>query len=192
MKKPTKKQKTNPLANETEDKNNESNERNTEDQKGPDVKKEFAELPISKKTLEGLQLHKYRKMTAIQRASIPHALCGRDILAAAKTGSGKTLAYIVPLLEKLYRIRWSTGDGLAAIIISPTRELALQIFEVLRKVGVKHGFSAGLVIGGKDSKEEETRISTMNILVCTPGRLLHHLDRTVGFDASSLSLLGMY
>ena len=129
-------------------------------------------------------------MTAIQRASIPHALCGRDVLAAAKTGSGKTLAYIIPILEKLYRIRWSSNDGLAAIIISPTRELALQIFEVLRKVGVKHGLSAGLVIGGKDSKEEETRISHINILVCTPGRLLHHLDRTVGFDASTLQILG--
>lgn len=180
------------MANEINEKSDEKKENDTENTGGPEVKKEFSELPISKATLAGLHSTNYKKMTAIQRASLPHSLCGRDVLAAAKTGSGKTLAYIIPILEKLYRLRWSPSDGLASIVISPTRELALQIFEVLRKVGAKHGFSAGLVIGGKDSKEEETRISQMNILICTPGRLLHHLDRTVGFDASSLQILGLF
>jgi ATP-dependent RNA helicase DDX10/DBP4 len=63
-------------------------------------------------------------------------------------------------------------DGLGALIISPTRELALQIFEVLRAVGKHHGLSAGLVIGGKDLESEQSHIVRMNILVCTPGRLL--------------------
>jgi ATP-dependent RNA helicase DDX10/DBP4 len=54
----------------------------------------------------------------------------RDVLGAAKTGSGKTLAFVVPLLEKLYREGWGLSDGLGALIITPTRELALQIFEV--------------------------------------------------------------
>ena len=63
--------------------------------------------------------------------------------------SGKTLSFVIPILERLYRDRWSPEDGLAALVITPTRELALQIFEVMRTVGKKHSFSAGLVTGGK-------------------------------------------
>jgi len=90
-------------------------------------------------------------MTDIQRAAIPHALAGRDVLAAAKTGSGKTLAFLIPVIEKLFRAKWSREDGLGALILSPTRELALQTFDVLRKIGCRHdALSAGLIIGGKD------------------------------------------
>lgn len=111
------------------------------------------------------------------------------MLGAAKTGSGKTLAFLIPVLEKLYRAQWTEYDGLGALIISPTRELAVQIFEVLRKIGRYHAFSAGLVIGGKNLKEEAERLSRMNILVCTPGRMLQHLDQTAGFDANNLQIL---
>ncbi|KAA8627947.1 hypothetical protein SMACR_01168 [Sordaria macrospora] len=128
-------------------------------------------------------------MTDVQKAAIPLALKGQDILGAARTGSGKTLAFLVPVLEKLYRARWTELDGLGALIISPTRELAVQIFEVLRKIGRNHSFSAGLVIGGKSLKEEAERLSRMNILVCTPGRMLQHLDQTAGFDVDNLQIL---
>lgn len=120
---------------------------------------------------------------------IPLALKGSDILGAAKTGSGKTLAFIIPVLEKLYRARWTEYHGLGALIVSPTRELAAQIFEVLRRVGRSHAFSAGLVIGGKSLKEEAERLSRMNILVCTPGRMLQHLDQTAGFEVNNLEIL---
>jgi len=123
-------------------------------------------------------------------AAIPHALVGRDILGAAKTGSGKTLAFVVPLVERLYTEKWGPGDGLAAVIITPTRELAFQIFEVLRVVGQKHHFSAGMITGGrKDFDGEQERINNMNILVATPGRFLQHLEQTIGFDASQLLVL---
>ncbi len=151
--------------------------------------KRFSELPLSKRTLAGLREGKFERLTDIQRAAIPHALAGRDVLGAAKTGSGKTLAFLVPVLELLYRQRWSSMDGLGAVVISPTRELAMQIFDVLRVVGKQHDLSAGLVIGGKDKNEEAERITRMSLLVCTPGRLLQHLDETVGFDASSLQVL---
>lgn len=111
------------------------------------------------------------------------------MLGAAKTGSGKTLAFLIPVLEKLYRAQWTEFDGLGALIISPTRELAVQIFQVLRKIGRYHAFSAGLVIGGKNLKEEAERLDRMNILVCTPGRMLQHLDQTAGFDANNLQIL---
>ncbi|KAA8523687.1 hypothetical protein F0562_010110 [Nyssa sinensis] len=129
-------------------------------------------------------------MTDIQRASLPHALCGRDILGAAKTGSGKTLAFIIPVLEKLYRTRWGPEDGVGSIIISPTRELASQLFEVLKSVGKHHSFSAGLLIGGrKDVDAEKEHVNELNILVCTPGRLLQHMDETPNFDCSQLQVL---
>lgn len=73
--------------------------------------------------------------------------------------------------------------------MSPTRELAVQIFDVLRKIGRYHDFSAGLVIGGNNLKEEAERIDRMNILVCTPGRMLQHLDQRFGFNVDDLQIL---
>lgn len=96
---------------------------------------------------------------------------------------------MIPILEKLYRSRWDVEDGLGALVISPTRELALQIFEVLRSLGKMHSFSAGLVIGGKNFKEEQYRLIRMNILICTPGRLLQHMEQTPNFDPSNLQIL---
>lgn len=93
------------------------------------------------------------------------------------------------MLEKLYHAQWTNYDGLGALIISPTRELAVQIFDVLRKIGRYHDFSAGLVIGGKSLKEEAERIDRMNILVCTPGRMLQHLDQRFGFNVDDLQIL---
>ncbi|NXV30006.1 DDX10 helicase, partial [Rissa tridactyla] len=149
----------------------------------------FSDFPLSKKTLKGLQEAQYRVVTEIQRQTIGLALQGKDVLGAAKTGSGKTLAFIVPALELLYRHQWTSADGLGVLIISPTRELAYQTFKVLRKVGKNHEFSAGLVIGGKDLKEESERIHHINMLICTPGRLLQHMDETSYFYASDLQML---
>jgi ATP-dependent RNA helicase DDX10/DBP4 len=81
------------------------------------------------------------------------------------------------------------GAGLGALVISPTRELAIQIFEVLKKVGAFHEMSAGLIIGGKDVSQEQERVTRMNMLVCTPGRLLQHMDETYGFECSGLQML---
>ncbi|KAI2620585.1 DEAD-domain-containing protein [Hypoxylon sp. NC1633] len=149
----------------------------------------FSALPLSKPTASGLDASHFQNLTDIQAQAIPLGLKGRDILGAAKTGSGKTLAFLVPVLETLYRARWTEFDGLGALIISPTRELAVQIFEVLRKIGRYHTFSAGLVIGGKNLREEAERLGRMNILVCTPGRMLQHLDQTAGFDVDNLQIL---
>ncbi|PHH62396.1 hypothetical protein CDD81_7192 [Ophiocordyceps australis] len=151
----------------------------------------FADLPLSQQTLAGLRASHFQTLTDVQQHAIPLALKSRDVLAAAKTGSGKTLAFLVPVLERLYRARWTEYDGLGALIISPTRELAVQTFEVLRKIGRSHVFSAGLVIGGKSLSEEAERIARMNILVCTPGRMLQHLDQTAGLDIDNLQMLVM-
>nr|KMM66334.1 ATP-dependent RNA helicase dbp4 [Coccidioides posadasii RMSCC 3488] len=149
----------------------------------------FSELPLSDATLQGLSASHFKTLTDIQSRAVPHAIKGRDILGAAKTGSGKTLAFLVPVLENLYRKQWTEYDGLGALILSPTRELAIQIFEVLRKIGRYHTFSAGLVIGGKSLQEEQERLGRMNILVCTPGRMLQHMDQTAAFDTDHIQML---
>jgi len=151
--------------------------------------KNFADLPLSRPTASGLEASHFKTLTDIQKKAVPLALQGRDILGAAKTGSGKTLAFLVPVLENLYRKRWTEYDGLGALIISPTRELAIQIFDVLRKIGRYHTFSAGLVIGGRSLQEERDRLGRMNILVCTPGRMLQHMDQTAAFVIDNLQML---
>jgi len=151
--------------------------------------KSFSDFPISSETLKALAEDNFKTPTEIQKESIGLSLQGHDILGAAKTGSGKTLAFLIPILEKLYSLKWTRADGAGAVIITPTRELAYQIFETLRGVGKHHDFSAGLVIGGKDLKFEWSRVSDCNILVCTPGRLLQHLDQNPSFSVDNLQIL---
>jgi len=151
--------------------------------------KSFKDFPISSETLKALRESGFEAPTEIQKESIGLALQGHDILGAAKTGSGKTLAFLIPILEKLYSLKWTRADGGGALIITPTRELAYQIFETLRGVGRHHDFSAGLIIGGKDLKYEWSRVSDCNILVCTPGRLLQHLDQNPSFKIDNLQML---
>ncbi len=151
--------------------------------------KTFTDLPLSQTTASGLESSHFKTLSDIQQKAIPLALKGSDILGAAKTGSGKTLAFLIPVLENLYRRRWTELDGLGSLILSPTRELAIQIFEVLRKIGRYHTFSAGLVIGGKSLQEERERLGRMNILVCTPGRMLQHMDQTAAFEIDNLQML---
>lgn len=149
----------------------------------------FAAFPISDKTKNGLFDAGYKHPTQIQKDSVGIALKGFDVVGAAKTGSGKTLAFVLPLLELLEREKWTKVDGLGALIITPTRELAYQIFEVVKKVGKYHDFSLGLVIGGKDLKFEWNRLHVCNIMITTPGRLLDHMDRNHFFNADNLKLL---
>jgi len=151
----------------------------------------FKELfpELSKETLDGLKFAGFKEPTEIQKKAIKPALEGKDILASAKTGSGKTLAFIIPLLECLHKEKWGAGDGLGALVVTPTRELAYQIFEVLRLVGHRHQFSAALIIGGKDLAMERTRIDQMNIIICTPGRMQQHMEENPLFYGDSLKML---
>ena len=149
----------------------------------------FSDIPLSRSTLDGLRKSGFVNPTDIQKAAIPLELTGKDVLGAAKTGSGKTIAFLVPVLELLWHERWSQVDGLGALIISPTRELAYQTFEVLRRIGCYHDFSAGLVIGGHDLALEQKRIQQTNIIICTPGRLLQHMDETPDFECVGLKVL---
>ncbi|TID21216.1 hypothetical protein CANINC_003496 [Pichia inconspicua] len=149
----------------------------------------FKQLPITEELVKGLDQSGFVKLTDIQRLAIPECLKGHDILAAAKTGSGKTLSFLVPVIEKLLFENWSDMDGLGALIITPTRELAVQIYEVLLKIGKYTQLSAGLVIGGKDYTFEKERIGRVNILIGTPGRLLQHMDESATLRTENLQML---
>ena len=149
----------------------------------------FKDLPISSKTLQGLNSSKYFNLTPIQRSSLPHSLGGRDILGASKTGSGKTLCFLIPILENLYRDGFIKEEGLGALILLPTRELAIQVFEVINKIGKHHNYSVGLVIGGNDYEKERYVVNNMNILIGTPGRSLQHMAESYMFSADNLKIL---
>ena len=149
----------------------------------------FKDLPISSKTLQGLNSSKYFNLTPIQRCTLPHSLGGRDILGASKTGSGKTLCFLIPILENLYRDGFIREEGLGALILLPTRELAIQVFEVINKIGKHHNYSVGLVIGGNDYEKERYIVNNMNILIGTPGRILQHMGESYMFSADNLKIL---
>lgn len=152
-------------------------------------KSEFKVFNLSTKTLRGLTDAGYLVPTEIQSATLESALNGDDILGAAKTGSGKTLAFLIPILEKLEKEKWTHLDGVGGLIITPTRELAYQIFETINKIGAYHDFSVGLIIGGKDLKFERHRMNKCNIVICTPGRILQHMHENALFNCDNMKIL---
>ncbi|GKU04788.1 atp-dependent rna helicase has1 [Fusarium langsethiae] len=139
----------------------------------------FEELNLSEKTMKAIKEMKFTKMTEIQRRGIPPSLAGRDVLGAAKTGSGKTLAFLIPVIEMLSALRFKPRNGTGVIVVSPTRELALQIFGVARELMAHHSQTYGIVIGGANRRAEAEKLAKgVNLLIATPGRLLDHLQNT--------------
>jgi ATP-dependent RNA helicase DDX18/HAS1 len=139
----------------------------------------FEDLQLSDKTMKAVQGMGFEAMTDIQRRGIPPLLAGKDVLGAAKTGSGKTLAFLIPAIEMLHSLRFKPRNGTGVIIVSPTRELALQIFGVARELLEHHTQTYGIVIGGANRRAEAERLAKgVNCLIATPGRLLDHLQNT--------------
>ncbi|RMZ75724.1 hypothetical protein DV738_g5354, partial [Chaetothyriales sp. CBS 135597] len=150
----------------------------------------FTELNLSEKTLKALQEMKFETMTQIQQRAIPPLLAGRDVLGAAKTGSGKTLAFLLPAVELLSALRFKPRNGTGVMIVSPTRELALQIFGVARELMQFHSQTVGIVIGGANRSAEADKLTKgVNLLIATPGRLLDHLRNLKGFVYKNLKAL---
>ncbi|KAI6784887.1 ATP-dependent RNA helicase-like protein [Emericellopsis cladophorae] len=140
---------------------------------------QFEDLKLSEKTMSAIKDMGFTKMTSIQRSAIPPLLAGKDVLGAAKTGSGKTLAFLIPVVEMLSSVRFKPRNGTGAIVVSPTRELALQIFGVARELMKNHSQTYGIVIGGANRKAEAEKLQKgVNLLIATPGRLLDHLMNT--------------
>ncbi|KAK2806806.1 ATP-dependent RNA helicase [Emmonsiellopsis sp. PD_5] len=150
----------------------------------------FSEVNLSEKTMKAIADMKFETMTEIQRRGIPPLLAGRDVLGAAKTGSGKTLAFLIPAVEMLSALRFKPRNGTGVIVVSPTRELALQIFGVARELMAHHSQTYGIVIGGANRRAEAEKLTKgVNLLIATPGRLLDHLQNTEGFVFKNLKAL---
>ncbi|PWY88526.1 DEAD-domain-containing protein [Aspergillus heteromorphus CBS 117.55] len=150
----------------------------------------FTELNLSDKTMKGIQDMGFETMTEIQQRTIPPLLAGRDVLGAAKTGSGKTLSFLIPAVEMLSALRFKPRNGTGVLVVSPTRELALQIFGVARELMAHHSQTYGIVIGGANRRAEAEKLTKgVNLLIATPGRLLDHLQNTPGFVFKNLKTL---
>lgn len=150
----------------------------------------FTSLPLSEDTQRALAELGFTRMTQIQAKSIPALLEGKDVLGAAKTGSGKTLAFLIPVVEVLSKVRFAQRNGTGALIVSPTRELALQIYGVVRTLCAFHPLTHGVIMGGANRRAEAERlVKGVNVLVATPGRLLDHLQNTRGFVYRNLQCL---
>ncbi|HTP44333.1 MAG TPA: DEAD/DEAH box helicase [Candidatus Acidoferrum sp.] len=134
----------------------------------------FSELPISSSLKERLAAARFSIPTAVQAATIPPAMEGRDVLATAQTGTGKTLAFLVPLIEKLAR---QTAPGIGALVLLPTRELAMQVAEQFDAIRGKQLAPAALVVGGLGEGPQLNAIRKARIIIATPGRLEDFLDR---------------
>ncbi|KAH6902293.1 ATP-dependent RNA helicase HAS1 [Coprinopsis sp. MPI-PUGE-AT-0042] len=150
----------------------------------------FDTLELSEPTMKGLKEMGMETMTSIQAKSIPVLLAGKDVLGAARTGSGKTLAFLIPAVEMLHRLKFKPVNGTGILILTPTRELALQIFGVAKDLMAHHSQTFGVVIGGANIKAEQDKLMKgVNLLVATPGRLLDHLQNAKGFVYRNLRAL---
>jgi ATP-dependent RNA helicase DDX54/DBP10 len=123
----------------------------------------------------------YRVPTPIQRKAIPLAIAGRDIVAMARTGSGKTAAFLVPALHHLRE--HASRVGCRCVILSPTRELALQTIRFTRELSKFQNLRACLLVGGDSMGDQFAALSqNPDVIIATPGRLLHHLSEVESFS----------
>ncbi|CAI9100779.1 OLC1v1037948C4 [Oldenlandia corymbosa var. corymbosa] len=128
--------------------------------------------------------------TKIQAQAIPVIISGKHVLVNAATGTGKTLAYLAPIIHHLnnYEPKVQRTDGTFALVLLPTRELCMQVYEILQKMLHRfHWIVPGCIMGGENRAKEKARLRKgLSILVATPGRLLDHLRNTSSFNYSNL------
>ncbi|WP_278043140.1 DEAD/DEAH box helicase [Paenibacillus elgii] len=137
-------------------------------------KNNFALLGIGSDLAEAMQKHGYNEPTPIQSEAIPVALAGHDIIAQAQTGTGKTLAFALPILENIN----PANPNVQALIVTPTRELAIQITEEIKRWAPLKGLRVLSAYGGQDVERQIRKLEgNIHIIVATPGRLLDHLRR---------------
>ncbi|MDD2533099.1 MAG: DEAD/DEAH box helicase [Eubacteriales bacterium] len=140
----------------------------------------FTELNIAPLILKALEQAHYKHPTPIQVQAIPPILSGRDLLGCAQTGTGKTAAFAVPTLQRLMHKARSPRRSISALILTPTRELALQIHESMQTYGRHTGLRSCVIFGGVSQNQQEIQLRQgVDILVATPGRLLDLLNQRI-------------
>ena len=137
----------------------------------------FQELEFNKQLIEKTVVQGFDELTLIQEKCIPEIIKGRDVVGQAETGSGKTVAFCLPILEKI-----NPREGLQTVILTPTRELCIQVKDVFKDFGKILGIKTTSVYGGVAIGPQIKRIKTSEVVVGTPGRMLDHLRRkTIDF-----------
>ena len=144
--------------------------------------KTWAQCGVSKKEMDSLRKLSFDKPTPIQCQAIPAVMSGRDLIGIAKTGSGKTIAFIIPMFRHILdQPPLDDGDGPIAIIMTPTRELCMQIGKDIRKFSKSLGLRAVCVYGGTGISEQIAELKRgAEIIVCTPGRMIDMLAANSG------------
>jgi ATP-dependent RNA helicase RhlE len=151
----------------------------------------IAALPVDKKIISNLQALGYSELTPIQQQAIEPILRGEDLLAAAQTGTGKTAAFGIPMAQMLLQSDVTLGTHPKMLVLTPTRELAVQVFESLQSITQDTGIKSVVVYGGVSFGVQVNHLKAgCDILIATPGRLLDHLfKRTVSLDELNLWVL---
>src|SRR5271166_3984742 len=146
----------------------------------------FSEISLCPALQSNLARQGFIKPTPVQAQAIPPALAGRDVVATAQTGTGKTLAFLLPIMELLAQ---KAGSGVQALILSPTRELAMQTHEAATNLAVSMGLRSAVVVGGMSEANQLQKIKKgAQVLIATPGRLCDFLDRKL-VDLSRVRVL---
>lgn len=133
----------------------------------------FEQFSLSPGIMEGVRKMGFTRPTPVQAAAIPEVLKGRDLMVQAKTGSGKTLAFGLPVLARLD----PNVQQIQALVIVPTRELAIQVAEEIGRVGEQVGVLVSAIYGGTKMGDQMTDLAWSSVIVGTPGRLRDHLTR---------------
>lgn len=153
------------------------------------TKRSFQEFSLSRPILRGLASVGFTNATPIQRKTIPVALLGKDIVGSAVTGSGKTAAFVVPILERLlFRPRKVPTSRVA--ILMPTRELAVQCYNVATKLATHTDITFCQLVGGFSLREQENVLKRRpDVIIATPGRFIDHMRNSASFTVDTLEIL---
>ncbi|XP_065864951.1 DEAD-box ATP-dependent RNA helicase 10 [Euphorbia lathyris] len=152
--------------------------------------KTFKQLGICEELVEACDNLSWKNPTKIQVEAIPIALEGKDLIGLAQTGSGKTGAFALPILQALIQASEKSVQAFFACILSPTRELAIQIAEQFEALGSGVGVKCAVLVGGIDMVQQSIALGKRpHIVVGTPGRLVDHLSNTKGFSLRTLKYL---
>ncbi|KAH7104364.1 DEAD-domain-containing protein [Auriculariales sp. MPI-PUGE-AT-0066] len=151
----------------------------------------FLSMNLSRPILKALTSLNFHTPTPIQSSTIPVALLGKDIVGNAVTGSGKTAAFVIPMLERmLYRDKSKHAAATRCIILVPTRELAVQCFDVATKLATHTDIRFCLVVGGLSVKTQEAALRARpDVVIATPGRLIDHLRNAPQFGLDAIDIL---
>ena len=149
----------------------------------------FKELNLNAQLLKTIDATGFSEPTEIQRKAIPEVLAGRDLMASAQTGTGKTAAFVLPALERLLTPSNVHGKGPRVLVLTPTRELAMQVNDNIRTFSRFARFNTGTVVGGMAYPPQIRMLSKpLDLLVATPGRLMDHMEQG-RIDFSRLEIL---